>query len=56
VFEYLNACLEELALVLPQGDDPLLLLELAVASHEQLLANFGTFENDLEGIFSLSNL
>jgi hypothetical protein len=42
--------------VLSQSNDPLLLLELGVACHEQLLADLSSLENNLEAILSLRNL
>jgi hypothetical protein len=42
--------------VLSQSNDPLLLLELGIASHDEFLADLSSLENNLEGVLSLGNL
>ena len=56
MLECFDSCVEELSLVLSQSNDPLLLLELGIASHEEFLADLSSLENNLEGVLSLGNL
>jgi hypothetical protein len=42
--------------MLSQCNDPLLLLELGVACHQELLANLSSFKNDLKCILPLGSL
>jgi len=56
VLEYLNPCLEELPLILFKSDNPLFTVLRRIACHDKLLADLGSFENDLESMRTLGCL
>jgi hypothetical protein len=51
-----DSSIQELSLMLSQCDDPLFLLELRVACHQELLTDLSSLEYDLKCILPLCSL